>query len=113
MDAKFIEETEAESVMQEINVQKEGIDIMIPKAKFRLIRVTDVDPGTANIIKQSMLSAGGDAAVAVGTVSCKVEKTDVLLMGTISQYREALPKLKYNVRDCPKVAELIEKLLEQ
>ena len=112
MDAKFVSETEAESIMQEINVQKEGIDLMLPKVKFRLVRLNDVDPATANIIKQSMLSAGGDAAVAVGTVSCKVEKTDVLLMGTLSQYNEIIPKLKSNVLDCPKVAELVEKVLE-
>jgi dihydropteroate synthase len=70
--------------------------------------LTDVDAGTANILKQEMLAAGGDAAVAIGTVSCKIEKTDILLMGTVKQYQRALSHLTYNVLNCPKAAEEIK-----
>jgi len=104
MDAEIVSENRAEQIMKEINVQQEGIDIMLPKTRFRLVLLKGIDSGTANIIKQEMLAAGGDAAVAVGTVSCKVPATDMLLMGTVKQYNKVLGKLSYNEINCPEAA---------
>ena len=108
----LISEEDIRKEMEKLGACKEGIDIMLPKSKFRVIKMENIPSSVANVLKQEMLAAGGDVAVAIGTVSCKVEKTDVLLMGTLDQYQKVLPKLKYNVRDCPKVAELIKKVLE-
>jgi dihydropteroate synthase len=49
-------------------------------------------PKQANIIKQEMLSKGGDAAVTRGTVDASVPKTDMLLMGTEKQYQALFKK---------------------
>lgn len=111
MEAKSVAEDQAEQIMHEINVQQDGIDIMLPKTKFRLIKLTGVDSATANILKQQMLSVGGDAAVSIGTVSCKAPMTDVLLMGNMNQYQQALPKLEKNVLGCPEAAEAIKSVL--
>ena len=107
----LLDESDAEEILHEIGCQKEGIDIMLPKAKFRLVLLESVNSGTANIVKQEMLSAGGDAAVGIGTVTCKVPETDVLLMGTLAQYKRVVEKLGRNVLDCPGIAKRIEKLL--
>ncbi|MFC1454789.1 hypothetical protein ACFLQI_01730 [Candidatus Undinarchaeota archaeon] len=111
MDA-LLDESDAEEILHEIGCQKEGIDIMLPKAKFRLIFLENVNSGTANIVKQEMLSVGGDAAVAVGTVTCKVPETNILLMGTLAQYKRVVEKLGRNVLGCPDIAKRIEKTLE-
>ncbi|MFH1787111.1 MAG: hypothetical protein ABH829_05685 [archaeon] len=106
-----IPEIDAEKAMRDLGSQREGIEIMLPKAKFRLILIEKVPAGSANILKQTMLSAGGDAAVAAGTVTCKVKQTDVLLLGTVAQYRRAVGSLRNNVHGCPEFAARIEKLL--
>jgi len=47
----------------------------------------------ANILKQEMLSLGGDVAVARDTLTGKIKKTDCLIMGTLSQYNRLKEKL--------------------
>lgn len=94
MKDKIIKEKGAIKEMQRIGVDPLGIRIMKEKGIFRLIRLTKIRPAMANIIKEDMLSAGGDAAIHKLTCACKVEYTDVLLMGTITQYRHLLNNLK-------------------
>jgi dihydropteroate synthase len=48
----------------------------------------------ANIIKQEMLSVGGDAAVARGSVGNSVSATDILIMGTIKQITALTGKIE-------------------
>jgi len=48
----------------------------------------------ANILKQEMLSLGADAAVARGSVSCSVDATDILLMGTLKQLAALAQKIE-------------------
>lgn len=90
----IIKEKDAVKAMKQIGADPHGIKIMKNKAKFRLIKLTKVKPGLASIIKENMLSAGGDAAVHKLNCSCKVEYTDILLMGTIAQYNHLLNNLK-------------------
>lgn len=111
--AEIISEKNAKEVMQKIGVCKEGIDLMLPKSKFRLIKVSSVRNAIANILKQEMLSVGGDAAVSAGTVGCKVPTTDVLLMGTLRQYELLVQKMKTQVSESKELAEEIETALNE
>ncbi len=115
MKSELIKEGQAEEIMEELGVYKEGIEIMLDKSKFRLLRINNVRSAVANILKQEMLSAGGDAAVSPGTVNCKIEETDVLSMGTLKQYKILVEKLraqgKAGIKECFEVAEEIEKIL--
>lgn len=110
---RCIKEKEAVREMQRIGADPAGIKIMRDKAIFRLIRLTRVKPAMANIIKEGMLSAGGDAALHRLTCACKVECTDILLMGTLAQYKHLLNNLKrqpYGGKDIRKRAvELLKK----
>ena len=85
-----------------------GIDIMAPKAVFCVIKLHGVRNAMANIIKQEALSIGAEAAVNCGTVNCSVPKTDVILMGTLKQYKILMEKLKGNVSELPEIAKEIE-----
>lgn len=91
---KLIKEKDAVKEMKKIGVDPYGIKIMKDKTIFRLIKITKIKPPLANIIKESMLSAGGDAALHKLSCACKVEYTDVLLMGTLSQFKHLLGNLK-------------------
>jgi len=81
-------------LMQEIRVDSYGIGIMLAKAEHYLIRLNIVSNISANILKQEMLSLGGDVAVARGALTGSVNKTDCLLMGTLAQFSRLNQKLK-------------------
>lgn len=102
---------EAKQEIEKINVNPVGVTIMAFKAIHRLVKFKNVDSKTANIIKQEMLSRGGDAAVSRDVASFKGELTDMIIMGTLAQYIRLIRKLKYQPYDCQKVAKEIEELL--
>lgn len=85
--------SDIKQIMQNIKVDPYGIDIMFPKAIHYLIRMNAVSNITANILKQEMLSLGGDVAVARGALTGKVKKTDCLLIGNLSQFSRLNHKL--------------------
>ena len=85
---------EAIEIFQKIGVDPYGINAMAPKTRQVNILLAAQSCKIANILKQEMLSLGADAAVARGSVSCSVEKTDVLLMGTVKQIRALAAKIE-------------------
>lgn len=86
--------SEAKRELSQIKAEEISVDIMAPKAVFRVVKLYDVHPAAANIVKQEMLAAGGEAAVARGCVNMSVDSSDVIIMGTLKQYRRLLSKLK-------------------
>ncbi len=71
-----------------------GIDIMENKGLFRAVRVRDLKAAAANILKQEMLSRGGEAAISREVYALGGESADCVLMGTLAQFEQLLPKLK-------------------
>lgn len=80
--------------MQALGADPCGIAIMQNKALFRAIKVEGLPTKAANILKQTMLAKGGEAAVRRGTVNLSADETDVLLFGTVRQYQQAIAQLK-------------------
>ena len=89
-------ESEADLVreMEEIGVDPGGIALMSPKGRSRAVRLEDLSPWQANLLKQEMLSLGGDAAVHRGAIDCSAKSTAALLMGTKKHFRLLLEKLE-------------------
>lgn len=85
---------QAASEISAIGVSDECMQIMKNKAIFRLVKLHGVRNAVANILKQEMLSCGGDATVSQWTVNCAKPKTDVLLMGTLKHYRIIIAKMR-------------------
>lgn len=83
----------ARKELERIGVDPGGIARMLPKIRQHTLLISQVPPPAANIIKQEMLSIGGDAAVTRGTVSCSVKSTDLLLIGTEKQLKTVCGKL--------------------
>ncbi len=72
-------------IMRQIKVDPYGVKIMLPKAMTHLIKINSLSNIAANILKQEMLSLGGDVAVARDALTGRSRKTDCLLMGNLSQ----------------------------
>jgi len=102
---------DAEIEMEKIGVHPGGILIMATKALHRVIKIKDVETRAANIIKQEMLACGADAAVSKGTVGSQIEKTDVLVMGTIKQINHLIRKLKNQPFGLNEISVKIEELI--
>ena len=102
---------QAEAELKKIGCDSFGINHMAYKVVFRVLKVKSVTPTQANIVKQEMLSLGGEAAVTRGTVNHSVDKTDMLLMGTESQYKKLCEKLKLQPFKLNALADAIERVI--
>jgi len=80
--------------MQEIGVDPAGITLMTPKGRHRAVRLEGLSPWQANLLKQEMLSLGGEAAVHRGAIDCSAAMTAALLLGTEKHFRSLLAKLE-------------------
>lgn len=78
-------EKDLKQLMRNMKVDDYGIKIMLPKAQSFLLKVNALNNISANILKQEMLSLGGDVAVARGALTGTVKNTDCLIMGNLSQ----------------------------
>ncbi len=98
--------------ISKIGASKTGAEMMALKAAHRLVKFEEVDAKTANIVKQEMLSRGGDVAVSEAVAKFEKKKTDMIIMGTLAQYVRLIRKLrKQPFGDCLKVADDLEELL--
>lgn len=103
---------EARKALQAVGVSSQGIDVMAPKTLGDSIRLTSVRLGAANILKQEMLSLGGDAAVARGVVDGKADFSDVLLLGGLDKYRKLVRKLDYQrIFGLPEIQEFLKRAI--
>lgn len=82
------------NALASINVHPESIPIFEHKAEIIPFKLLQVRTPAANILKQEMLAAGGDAAVPVGAVVNAERYVDVLLLGTKKHYKLLLKKLE-------------------
>lgn len=103
----------AEREIFSIGSDEVGVELMAPKAVSRVLKLKGLRPTAANIIKQEMLSFGGEAATAYGAIDHSVEKTNVLVLGTLRQIQLLAKKLKMHQFGLPKVSEEIEQVLKK
>jgi len=88
-------EADAQREILRIGADPAGVDRMAAKMVNRLVALAQVPCRAANILKQEMLSVGGDAAVARGSVACSIPETDVILIGTLKQLRQVEGRLHH------------------
>ena len=84
----------AEKALLSVGADPRGVAIMKEKAVFRVVRLTDVPLRAAHLVKQTFLAHGAEAAVSRETAALSAEKTDMVLMGTLAQYRVILARLR-------------------
>ncbi len=98
-------------------IQKTGfspsyLDFGILKHQFLNIKIYNLKPEAATILKQTALSLGADVAVHRGVLDHSIQKSDVILSGSIAQIRTVCEKLKKQQFSMPKVADEILKQAE-
>lgn len=79
--------------MARVGSEWAGVAIMVPKAVHCVIEVQGVRTPAALILKEEMLSKGGDAAIHRDCITGRVERSDVILMGSEKVFRRAIAGL--------------------
>ncbi len=82
-----------EQVMSRMGVDPAGIRIMREKGSYLSVHVRDISSVAANILKQEMLSRGGEVAIPRGALYGSKKGTSVLMFGTRRQFTDLIPKL--------------------
>lgn len=98
--------------MARIGSDAAGIEIMTPKAMHRAIKLEKVNVKAANLLKQTMLSKGGEAAVNRGVADFSTEYSDVLLLGTLQQFHAIIAQLSRQPWGLPYIARELRFILE-
>ena len=75
-------------------IDPDALPYLVPKLGHRVILIRDIRLFAANIIKQSMLSIGGDAAVHRSVITGKVEYSDCIIIGDLRHYKNLIEKLE-------------------
>lgn len=91
---KINSEKEAIEELIKLNVDPGGIELMAPKMLGTCIKLNSVSLKSAHIIKQEMLALGGDCALPRSAMEFKENTMDIIIIGTLKQYRLLSKKLK-------------------
>lgn len=104
--------SEAQKEIEKTDANPIGVKIMAFKAVFKVVRIKGVDPITANIVKQEMLSRGGEVALSRSVGRFETRPTDILVMGTLAQHLRLIRKLQHQTfGDCRKISDAIKEAL--
>lgn len=85
---------------------------MHEKALGLAVRIPNVPCGAANIIKQEAIASGIDAIVTKGGVSCSVEKTDIIILGSVRGMKILASRLKRQPFSLSGLAAELEEILK-
>jgi dihydropteroate synthase len=103
---------QARTTFEGLGIEAEGARRLAMKAIMRPVLVRGVKGGAANLLKQEMLARGGDAAVPSAAVMHPNTILDVVLLGTLQDYRSLLGYLRATpLFEFPDLAEQLGGLL--
>lgn len=102
---------EAKMALTQIGSDPGGIAHMAGKSLGRAIKLEQVPLWVAHILKQEMLSVGGDAAVHRNVIVNKIEATDVMLLGTVRQLGQLASKVLAQPFGLKKIGHDLKQLL--
>ena len=105
IDIKTIQD--AKKAIQKIGSDPQSIDIMAPKAILKVIKLENIVLQDAIIIKQDMLSIGGEVAIPKDTFKLYKESGDILVFGTLKQLKDLVGKLN---RHYPRLKNIAKEL---
>ena len=114
-DAQIIHINTLEAAKREIKrigSDPYSIDIMAPKMITKVIQINNVKLQDAIIIKQDMLSIGGEVAVPKDTFTLHETTATILIIGTILQHRQLIEKLKRHYPRIQRISTVLSNVLE-
>jgi dihydropteroate synthase len=105
------DEGEARRLLKELGCTEQGRRIMVPKMVHRVVRVDHLDSRAANILKQDMLSIGGEVSLPRDVFDYGGRTVSAIISGTMAHFRELIPKLKMQPFGLKDLARELESLL--
>ena len=110
IDIKTLED--AKNEIKKIGSDPLSIEIMAPKAISKVIKLENVILQDAIIIKQDMLSIGGEVAVPKHTFELHQKTGEILVIGTLKQLKELVKKINRHYPRLKKIARELENVLK-
>lgn len=104
---------EVQREMQRIGADDAGVAIMLPKAETFVVRVENVRGKAAAILKQLMLSVGGEVCVARGVAAFDDTPHAVLMIGDARHFRRVHSRLLIEPFGLREIARQLEAVLER
>ncbi len=96
-----------EKELEDVGFDKSYIRKACGKFVYKNIKIFNLTPAQANILKQTALSVGADCATHRECITAKVEKSDCILGGSLSQFEKIAKKLSGQPFGLKKLGELI------
>lgn len=90
---KEITNTDLSEELESIGFDKSYIQKGCDKFRYKNLKIFALSPAQANILKQTALSVGADCATHRETITGKIDSTDCILGGSISQLKKISKKL--------------------
>jgi dihydropteroate synthase len=98
-------------LMRKLQVSNSGTSIMKDRFKMKSFMISDISTPAANVVKQHVLSLGGEAAVPAYSVNCSNPKADLIFSVREDRLPALLEKFRCQCWKLPEVAEKIEKMI--
>lgn len=86
---------EFRALMRAVGPDAAGLELMLDKTGIYPLYLKEVKNPAANILKQQMLSLGGEAVLGRSAINMAQEESDVLLLGTVKHYKALTGKLQF------------------
>jgi dihydropteroate synthase len=102
---------DAEAAVQAVGVYDDVRKNMAEKTIFHVLEIEGISSPAANIVKQVAISRGSDAVVHKDVIVNKVEKSTVILPGTVRELKLISEELKKQPFGLPEVGDGILKVL--
>ena len=83
--------------LENIGFSSDYVDFAKNKYKNFTFKIFELKPAEANILKQTCLSLGFDAAVNRDAVTCKCEFSDAIINGSVYQIENCVKNLNSNL----------------
>jgi len=103
---------DAKNEISKIGSDPKSISIMAPKAILKVIKMENIVLQDAIIIKQDMLSIGGEVAIPKHAFDLEKQKADILIMGTIKQLKDLIEKLNRHYLRVKQISNELSTLIE-
>ena len=101
--------SQAKQAIKQLGCDPQSIPIMAPKMIHHIIQLDHVSLQDAIIIKQDMLSIGGEVCVPMHTFNLDGDPTTILVCGTLQQLTLLVEKLN---RHYPRIKQVSEEIKE-
>jgi len=104
-----VPDEEYESLMKKIGVSEVGTAIMRGRFSVKTFMVSDISTPAANVVKQEVLSLGGEAAVPAHAVNCSKPKSSFIFSLRSDLISDFVTRMKAQCWKLPQVADFVEK----